>query len=505
MNPFDPARNRGDKPAISPYAADPTSYAALDEISAKLANWLGDIGLREGDHLAFMLENRAELLAVAWASQRSGLYYTPIPTHLKADEASYIAADCGARVLVTSARFAPLWSQLCGELANVSHWLCVEHGVSGYTSVHDIVRSYPITRVNEREGSAMLYSSGTTGHPKGVKHALSARAFGQEEPAAVYRNWHGLDAESIYLSPAPLYHAAPMRAAMAVQRLGGGVVLLEKFDAETMLAAISHHRVTHVQLVPTMIRRILDLPDHVRTAYDLSSLKRIIHAAAPCPIDLKRAAIEFFGPIVSEYYGGTEGIGMTYITAPEWLERPGSVGRAIVGEVHIVGDDGAELGSGQTGLVYFSGGPRFEYHNAQEKMAEVTHSRGWVTLGDIGRLDDEGYLYLVDRRSFVINSGGVNIYPLEIENVLRTHPDVADAAVIAVPDLDLGEAVKAVVEPRARMIDSAALSAALIDYCRSRISTVKCPRSIDFVDRLPRSDVGKLLKGELKRRYWPPA
>jgi acyl-CoA synthetase (AMP-forming)/AMP-acid ligase II len=347
----------------------------------------------------------------------------------------------------------------------------------------------------------MLYSSGTTGRPKGVKRRIALKPFGSDAMSPIY-DYHKLNADSVFLSPAPLYHAAPLRSVMAVQRLGGTVIVMDKFEPRSLLEAAASYRATHIQLVPTMLRRLLDLPMSVRESYDLSSLRCVIHAAAPCPIALKQAAIDWLGPIVNEYYGGTEGVGVTYITSEEWLKHRGSVGRAIIGEPHIVGDDGNELPPGETGLIYFGNGPAFEYHNAPEKMAEVTDDRGWITLGDIGRLDGDGFLYLTDRRSFVINSGGVNIYPQEIEDTLLKHPDVVDAAVFGVPNDDFGEEVKAVVQMKAPVHNAETTAASLVAFCRARISHLKCPRSIDFIDVMPRSETGKLLKTELKQAYW---
>jgi fatty-acyl-CoA synthase len=500
----DPAR-----PAFVLVGGETLGHGALTTRSAQLANWLRSVGLCPGDHIAFMIENRAELLILAWAAQRCGLYYTPIPTHLKSEEAGYIIDDATARVMVGSARTAPVWRDLRARARGSILWASVDAVEAVEADVVNLDRAIagqPVAPTAEEvEGMAMLYSSGTTGRPKGIKRPLSGRRFGDEPLPAVYETHHGMGADTVYLSPAPLYHAAPLRAVMAVQRLGGRVIALDRFDAEQLLAAIERHGVTHVQLVPTMLRRLLDLPAAVRARHDLSSLRCVIHAAAPCPVEVKRAAIDWLGPIVSEYYGGTEGVGMTYITSAEWLAHPGSVGKAILGTVHIIGEDGEERPPRVTGTVYFGGGPRFTYHNAPEKLAEVTDAAGRVTLGDIGWVDEAGYLTLVDRRSFVINAGGVNIYPVEIEEVLRAHADVADAAVIGVPDRDLGEVVKAVVEPRAPASDPQALAAALIAHCRARLSHVKCPRSIDIVDRLPRSDMGKLLKDEIKRRYWTGA
>jgi long-chain acyl-CoA synthetase len=492
------------KTAFAIWGGDRLSYAELDEKSVRAANWFRSLGLAIGDHVAFMLENRPELIVLAWAAQRSGLYYTLIPTHLREEEAAYIATDCGARLIVGSARNMPLWQAVRSSLADVKCIASVDGPETDVIAVTEALAAQPIVPTSDEfEGFPMLYSSGTTGRPKGVKRPLSGARFGEEKPSAIYAIYHQIDADTVYLSPAPLYHAAPLRAVMAVHRLGGRVIALERFDAETLLAVIDGQKVTHVQLVPTMMRRILDLPPSVRARYDLSSLVRVIHAAAPCPVDLKREAIDYFGPIVSEYYGGTEGVGMTYITSQEWLAHPGSVGRAVLGEIHIVEEDGEECAPGEVGAVHFGGGPAFVYHNDPAKTAEVTDHRGWVTLGDIGYCDDQGYLYLVDRRAFVINSGGVNIYPVEIEDVLRSHAGVADVAVIGVPDRDLGEVVKAVVECKIPPANAEAFATELIEYCRAHISKVKCPKSVDFVEQLPRSDMGKLLKAELKRLYWP--
>ena len=503
MSRISRARPDPNKLAFHLIGGDSLSYGALEEQSCRTAHAFRAMGLRHGDHIALMIENRAELIALVWAAQRTGLYYTLIPTHLMADEAAYMASDSDALLIATSHRFVDLWRSIRPQLAGMRHWLTVDAPRDGFPAWQDVIADQPATPpADALEGSAMLYSSGTTGRPKGIKKAIGAVPFGDEPLAAIYRERHVMDEHTVYLSPAPLYHAAPLRAVLAVNRLGGSVIALAKFEAEPLLAAIDRYRVTHVQLVPTMLRRLLDLPAAVRARYDVSSLRRVIHAAAPCPIDLKRDAIDWFGPIVTEYYGGTEGIGATYIDSAEWLTHQGSVGRAIMGELHIVGEDGAELPVGAVGDVYFGNCPRFAYHNAPDKLAAATHPRGWVTLGDIGRVDDEGYLYLVDRKSFVINSGGVNIYPAEAEDALRSHPAVADVAVIGVPNRDFGEEVKAIIELRAGVLAADALKDDLIAHCRARISSVKCPRSIDFIDVMPRSDAGKLLKGVLRQNYW---
>jgi long-chain acyl-CoA synthetase len=478
------------------------TYDELERASCRLANGFRAAGLALGDHVAFLLENRLELLIFAWGAQRAGLYFTPVPTHLKAEEVSYILADSGAALVAASAQHTVTLRDLQPALRNVRHWLTVDGPEPGFLALADFLEGQESTpSAMEFEGAAMLYSSGTTGRPKGVKRRLVAAPFGAEQLSPMYRH-HGMTSETVLLSPAPLYHAAPLRSVMAVHRLGGSVIAMNRFDARALLESIETFGATHVQVVPTMLHRLLDLPKHVRESYDLSSLRCLIHAAAPCPIATKQALIDWLGPIVNEYYGGTEGVGITYITSQEWLDHQGSVGRAIIGEPHIMGDDGQELPIGATGLIYFANGPAFEYHNAPEKMDEVTNDRGWITLGDIGRLDKDGFLYLVDRRSFVINSGGVNIYPQEVEETLLKHPGIVDAAVFGVPNTEFGEEVKAIVQMNAPVRHPDATAAALIAFCRERISHVKCPRSVEFIDVMPRSESGKLLKAQLKQAYW---
>ena len=306
-----------------------------------------------------------------------------------------------------------------------------------------------------------------------------------------------------YLSPAPLYHAAPLRHCMTVIKLGGSVFVMEHFDAERSLHWIAQLRITHSQWVPTMFVRMLKLPEDVRKRHDLSSMQVAVHAAAPCPVEVKQRMLDWWGPIVFEYYAGTENNGFCTITPQQWLQHQGSVGRACQGVLHICDEEGNELPAGETGLVYFSDGPVFEYHNDPDRTAQTRNAKGWSTLGDIGRLDEEGYLYLVDRRAFMIISGGVNIYPQEAESVLIGHPKVADVAVIGVPSEDLGEAVKAVVQLLDPSAAGPAMEAELLAYCRQHLASFKCPRSVDFDAALPRHPTGKLYKQLLRRRYWP--
>ena len=341
----------------------------------------------------------------------------------------------------------------------------------------------------------MFYSSGTTGRPKGIKPPVVGGPLG--EPSTFGMLLGGLYSygeSSIYLSPAPLYHAAPAGWTTAVHRLGGTTVVMDRFDPVEALALIEQYRVTHVQFVPTHLVRMLKLAPEERERFDLSSLEVVVHAAAPCPVEVKRATIEWLGPIVHEYYSGSEGVGFCAIGPEEWLAHPGSVGRSLLGPVHIVGSDGEELPPGQEGAVYFVPKGRFEYHNDPDKTAAAFDDRGWGTLGDIGWVDEEGYLYLTDRASNMIITGGVNVYPREVEDVLVVHPAVADVAVIGIDHPDLGETVRAVVQANDPAAAGDDLEAELIAACRERIAHFKCPTSVYFVDELPRLPSGKVAK-----------
>jgi acyl-CoA synthetase (AMP-forming)/AMP-acid ligase II len=355
---------------------------------------------------------------------------------------------------------------------------------------------------HETEGACMFYSSGTTGRPKGIERPLSGRPYGSSQPLdALISAGYGFGLDTVYLCPAPLYHAAPLGWSMATQRLGGTVILMERFDPLETLALIERHRVTHAQFVPTMFVRMLKLPADERRRFDLSSLRAVIHAAAPCPVDVKRQMIEWWGPLIYEYYAGSEGNGFCAIDSADWLAHPGSVGRPVGVEIHIVGEDGREVPTGAVGVVYFGGGEPFAYHNDAVKTAEAYTPEGWSTLGDVGYVDDEGYLYLTDRKSHMIISGGVNIYPQEVEDVLVLHPEVADVAVIGVPHAEMGEEVKAVVQLVDMSMAGPELERELIAYCESRVARFKFPRSVDFDPELPRLPTGKLAKRLLRDRY----
>jgi fatty-acyl-CoA synthase len=503
------ARLSPDRPAIivEP-SGEVTTYAQLEDRSIRLARALRSRGLKEGDQIAVLMENNRAFLEVLWAAQRSGLHYTAINRNLLPEEVQYVLDDSGASALVSSAVMAPVVAEL--DLTRIPVRISARGELTGFASYDEVLAKEsgePLP--DEREGREMLYSSGTTGRPKGVRKPLPGTGFGDPTAlpvvvAQAMTSMLGATPDSVYLSPAPLYHAAPLVYTMSMQRLGATVVVMEKFDPRACLELIERHRVTHAQFVPTMFVRMLRLPEEERNRFDLSSLEFAVHAAAPCPVDVKRQMIDWWGPILHEYYSGTEGVGSTYITAQEWLEHPGSVGMPR-DECHIVDEAGEEVPAGTPGLVYFAGGMPFEYHNDPEKTRGVANEKGWRTLGDIGYLDEDGYLYLTDRKAHMIISGGVNIYPQEAENALCGHPSVVDVAVIGVPDEEMGEAVKAVGQPVPGVDGSPALAADLIAYCRERLAAYKCPRTVDFVTELPRDDNGKLYKRLLREQYWPEA
>jgi long-chain acyl-CoA synthetase len=481
------------------------TFAELDAAANRLAHVLSEAGLRPGGHLAFMLENRWEFLAVAWAAQRSGLYYTPVSSRLQADECAYIVDDCGAEVFIASAAVADVAAKVSAATPRVRLRLMMDSAADGFVSYEEITAAAPAVPLpRELEGRDMLYSSGTTGRPKGVKPELPLDPIGTSDSLSrLLSVLFPPDGDSVYLSPAPLYHAAPLRYCLAMHRFGVPVVVMEKFDPEQALALIEAYRVTHSQWVPTMFIRMLKLPAETRARYDVSSLRYAIHAAAPCPAPVKEQMIDWWGPVVHEYYGATEGSFFTYAAPADWLAHKGTVGRPLIGEPHVCDAGGAELPVGEVGILYFSGGPEFEYHGDPVKTAASRDpkGRGWITVGDVGYLDEEGFVYLTDRVSHMIISGGVNIYPQEAENLLAVHPKVADVAVIGVPDPEMGEQVKAVVQPASMHEAGPELAAELIAYCRGRLAHYKCPRSVDFRADLPRNPTGKLLKRVLRDEY----
>ena len=506
MHPFHHAANQPDTPAIIMAGSGETlTYVQMEAQSNRIAHLLRGFGLVRGDTIAILMHNEIDFLPICWAAQRAGLVYVAMSTKLTADEAGYIAQDSSAKAIFCSPALAEVTVAATPTLSPAARF-CTGAGAPGCTRLHDAIHNMPTTRIaDESTGRDMLYSSGTTGRPKGVRGPLPEGPIDQVDAlsgmvAALYQFAPGMK----YLSPAPLYHAAPLRYCMSVHKFGGTVVVMEKFDPEAYLALVEKHHITHSQLVPTMFVRMLKLPEDVRTKYDLSSVKVAIHAAAPCPVDVKHAMIAWWGPVIFEYYSATEGAGFTAISPQEWLARPGSVGKSILGEIRVLDDDGNRLGPNEVGRIFFHGGGNFSYHNDPEKTASVMGEHG-ATLGDIGRVDEEGYLFLTDRAAFMIISGGVNVYPQEAENTLISHPEVADVAVFGIPDEVMGEAVHAVVQPRDMGRAGPDLEAELIAYVRERLSHVKCPKRIDFRAELPRHDTGKLYKRLLKDEYWAKA
>ena len=504
-HPSTVARHHPNKPAVVMAGSGATlSFAELVARANQGAHLMRTLGLKPGDHLAVLMENNIRFYEVYWAAMSAGLYFTPISTHLSAAEAAYIANDCGAHVLVSSAAMQELALQLPALCPGVQAFLAVDAAFGAFRPWEEAIASQPTTAIaDEVGGHNMLYSSGTTGQPKGIKVPFANNPIGTMVPImAQFTRTLAYDEDTVYLSPAPLYHAAPLAFSTAVQRMGGTVVVMDRFDPQAFLAMVERHRVTHTQVVPTMFVRMLKLPQAVRTRYDLSSLQCALHAAAPCPVEVKQQMIDWWGPCIVEQYSGSEGSGCTFITSSEWLSHRGSVGKALLNTVRIVGEDGELQPAGVPGAIYFEGSRRFAYHNDPGKTDDVFNDKGWSTMGDVGYLDEEGYLYLTDRKAYMIISGGVNIYPQEAEGVLTLHPKVVDVAVFGVPNADFGEEVKAVVQPLDMGEAGPALEAELLAYCRARLAALKCPRSIDFEAQLPRQDNGKLYKRLLRDRYW---
>jgi acyl-CoA synthetase (AMP-forming)/AMP-acid ligase II len=502
FHPSHHARTHPDRPAvIMGTSGEVVTYRALDEASNRFAQLLRARGIGIGDTIALCFDNNPVFFALCWGAQRAGVVYVAISSRLTAPEVAYIARDAGARLLVSNNVFAHLLDAVAGETPDVPQLRLNGAGEHDLTAALAAMPATPIG--DERAGVDMLYSSGTTGKPKGVRVPLP------EDPAIgagnslldLARGAFGFHPDTVYLSPAPLYHAAPLRWCLTVHRLGGTVVCMEKFDPEHALALIERYKVSESQWVPTHFVRLLKLDPAVRARYDLSSLKCAVHAAAPCPVPVKRAMIDWWGPILREYYAGTEGNGFTFISSEEWLQRPGSVGRALLGIIRICDEQGNEVPRGTEGQVFFEGASTFSYHNDPDKTRDATNQHGWTSLGDVGWQDDDGYLFLTDRKSFMIIAGGVNIYPQEIENLLVTHPKVADVAVIGAPDPDMGERVVAVVQPVDMAGAGPALADELLAWLAPQLSRVKMPRQIDFRAELPREPTGKLFKRLLRDEY----
>jgi long-chain acyl-CoA synthetase len=502
-----------DKPALIMGGSGFTqTYAELDAGANRLSRMLRAAGLQPGDHVAVCMENHPRYLEIVWGCHYAGLIYTCASSRLQSGELEYIINDCGARAYITSKYKSDQATEVLGSTPGVELRLMIDGTVDGYESYEAAVDHLSPEPLDEERvaGTDMLYSSGTTGKPKGVAREFAAGPLEDEGGAVLpmMQMLFGFDGTKTYLSPAPLYHAAPLRFCLAAQGIGATVVVMEHFDAEEYLRLVEEYDVTHSQVVPTMFIRMLKLPEETRTRYDVSSLECVIHAAAPCPIPVKKQMIEWFGPVIHEYYAGSEGNGFVYCNSEMWLAHEGTVGMPINCTLHICDEDGEEVPQGESGTIFFEGGAAFEYHNDPDKTKSSRHPKGWSTLGDVGYLDEDGFLYLTDRKAYMIISGGVNIYPQEAENLLVTHPKVIDVAVFGVPNDDFGEEVKAVVQPAEMPADddaAAALAGELIQFCRSELADVKCPRSIDFREELPRHPTGKLYKRLLKDEYWKAA
>jgi fatty-acyl-CoA synthase len=498
------AASSPDKPAaVLAGSGQLLTYRQLDEASLRLAHVFRAAGLVRGDVVGIVTDNRLEAFEVYWAAMRSGLYYTAVNHHLSVDEAGYILRDAGVKALVVSAGKAELAAAVrnATDVAVALAYGGPVDGYDDYTAVLAAASTEPLP--DQPRGSMMLYSSGTTGRPKGVRPPLQHKQVHEQGDPLVALNHdvYGVDADTVYLSPAPIYHSAPVKWCHSVHAYGGTVVMMERFDAEATLKAIEQYKVTHAQFVPTMLIRILKLDPEIRARYDHSSLRVAVHAAAPCPVEVKQAIIAEWGPIVWEYYGSTESLGVTVIDSAGSLAKPGSVGKPVIGTLHICGDDGKELPPGETGTVYFEREfLPFRYHNDDERTRSAQHPvhPNWGTVGDLGYVDDDGFLFLTDRKAFLIISGGVNIYPQEVENALALHPLVHDVAVIGVPDEEMGESVAAFVELPPGVEPSDDLGAEILAFVRSRIAHYKAPRTVTFVEELPRTPTGKLVKGRLR-------
>jgi long-chain acyl-CoA synthetase len=483
------------------------TYRELEARCNRLAHLFRNRGMKRLDHYAIFMENNNRYLEACGAGERSGLYFTCVNSYLTAGELTYILNNSESRILMTSVAKLAVVREALKRCPKVE--LCIVADGAGESGrivgLEEATKGLPKTPIaDEAVGTAMLYSSGTTGRPKGILRPLPEQSPAQQLPLFDFllKLWQYREG-MIYLSPAPLYHSAPQAAVNLTIRAGGTVIIMEKFEPENYLELIEKWGVTHSQLVPTMFSRMLKLPEEVRGRYDLSSLEIAIHAAAPCPALVKEDMIRWWGPIIHEYYGATEGLGFTACNSAEWLAHRGTVGKVLLGDLHILDENMRECPTGTAGTVWFKTATSFEYFNDPDRTKEARSPDGSMsTVGDVGYVDADRYLYLTDRATFMIISGGVNIYPQECENLLITHPKIADAAVFGVPNSDLGEEVKAVVQPMPGIEPCEALAEELIAFCGQSLARPKVPRSIDFEEELPRLPTGKLYKRLLRDRYW---
>ena len=508
MYPGEQVKTRADQAAfIMAESGETVTYGELEKRSNKIAHLLRAQGLERLDHYAIFMENHPRYIECCSAGERSGLYYTCINSFLTADELAYIINNSESQILITSEKKRDVALVAVKDCPKIKLVIIVDGpgGVDNLVNLDEAASAYPDTPIaDEYVGGSMLYSSGTTGQPKGILRAVPEEPAGHQLPVyhflkALWQYRTGM----IYLSPAPLYHSAPLTSVSLTIHEGGTAIIMERFDPERYLELIEQHKVSHTQLVPTMFSRMLKLPEDVRSKYDLSSLEFTVHAAAPCPVQVKEQMIDWWGPIIHEYYGATEALGFTFSTSEEWLAHKGSVGKVVAGVLHILDDDMQPCATGETGTLWFETANDFEYFNDPAKTAEALSADGSMsTVGDMGFVDEDGFVYLTDRKTFMIISGGVNIYPQECENLLIEHPQVLDAAVFGVPNVDLGEEVKAVVQMMPGERRDEAMAEHLISHCRENLAKMKCPGSIDFIDEMPRLPTGKLYKTALRDKYW---
>jgi len=482
------------------------SAGELLEGANQLVHGLRHLGLQRGDCIAAVLPNGAAMIELYLAAGQGGWYLTPINHHLTAAEIAYIVQDADAKVFVAGDRFAAAARKAADESALPAHARLAVGPVPGFRPYDDVKRGQPCTAPSDRAaGQVMNYTSGTTGRPKGVRRPLpDIDPDTMASMFAMFLAMFGITPKDngVHLTGSPLYHTAVLMFAGSSLHFGHTLVLMDKWTPEACLAAIDRYRVTTTHMVPTQFHRLLALPEDVKARYDVSSMRHAIHAAAPCPIDVKRRMLTWWGPVIYEYYAASEG-GGTLVTPTEWLQYPGTVGRAWpTSEVRVLDDDGRDCPAGQPGTVYMSlGVANFEYHKDREKT-EANRRDGFFTVGDVGYLNDGGYLFLCDRKTDMIISGGVNIYPAEVEAALLSHPKVGDAAVFGIPHEDWGEEVKAVIEPAVGIDPSPRLADEIIAFCLERIAKYKCPRTIDFIEAMPRDPNGKLYKRKLRDPYW---